>query len=51
MGFLPALTLIFIMAQLFGVIDWSLLAILSPLLFAGFIWLVCFAIIGFASKK
>ena len=45
MGFIPALTIVFIILKLCGVIAWSWLAVLSPLIIAAFIWLICISIV------
>ena len=50
MGFTELLTIIFILAKIFGVIDWNLFLVLLPELFAIVVYLI-FILIAFYSNK
>lgn len=50
-GFLSILTLIFITLKLTGVIAWSWFWVLSPLIFAGALWVILLVIIAIAYVK
>lgn len=54
MGFLEVLTLVFVALKLMGFIDWSWLAVMSPMIFAFsmyFIMLICFIVYSLKSDK
>ena len=54
MGFLEVLTIVFVALKLMGFIDWSWLAVMSPMIFAFsmyFIMLICFIVYSLKSDK
>lgn len=46
--FMPGLSLVFVAAKLFGAIDWAWIWVLSPVWGLVLLYMVLFAVIGFA---